>query len=605
MADIDTTIVIQRLANEGAGLGIQVAEVLTRVDQVSAHVGQQSSVMEAIEHRMTALGQETGKIVLTAGNSRSLAAEAVATMAASKEEIGKSLSDIKTLSEIVLVGMNHITTLQSALQQVEQVASSIETIARMTNMLALNAAIEAARAGEAGRGFAVVAAEVKELARQTSASTGEIRQTLGALQSVASTMASESNSSVIRAQEVNTSTATIGKHVDAIRSVVEHISNDLEVVSEQAAIIKADGDNLQTSVCGARSGIAAAAKDLDAATESLTTMRVAGERMIAIAFDADCQTPDTPFANEVRRLAQLIGKSMEEGISAGAISIADLFDEDYKQIAGGKPPQYVTRFTGFTDHAIQPLLDQALSFDRQVVFCCLTDRNGYVPTHNSRYSQPPGPDQDWNAVHCRNRRIFDDKVGLAASRNIEGVWPQVYVRDMGNGRTELMMDVSSPIFIQGRHWGGVRLGYAANQASYSSARRGTPEEAQAMVEQAEIFFRTNGRPKFLDAIIDKSGPFHFKDLYVVVLDANNGMIVGQGANPKLVGMDGNTLKDANGKLFSRETREIAIRNGSGWTEYVYVNPTTKVLEDKSCFSKKVDDIVICVGVYTQQSSASS
>ena len=62
----------------------------------------------------------------------------------------------------------------SAMNQVQTVSSTIETIARKTNMLALNATIEAARAGDAGRSFAVVAAEVKKLAHDTRSATSQI-----------------------------------------------------------------------------------------------------------------------------------------------------------------------------------------------------------------------------------------------------------------------------------------------------------------------------------------------------------------------------------------------------------------------------------------------
>ena len=58
------------------------------------------------------------------------------------------------------------------------------------------------------------------------------------------------------------------------------------------------------------------------------------------------------------------------------------------------------------------------------------------------------------------------------------------------------------------------------------------------------------------------------------------------------------LPDASGKKFHR--REIlgkAIKDGKGWTDYQYQNPKTKEIENKTTYFEKVEDIVICCGVY--------
>ena len=69
-----------------------------------------------------------------------------------------------------------------------------------------------------------------------------------------------------------------------------------------------------------------------------------------------------------------------------------------------------------------------------MIFCAAVDRNGYLPVHNRIYSQPQQPgDVAWNTAHCRNRRIFDDRAGLSAARNVRPYLIQNYPRDMGNG----------------------------------------------------------------------------------------------------------------------------------------------------------------------------
>ena len=106
----------------------------------------------------------------------------------------------------------------------------------------------------------------------------------------------------------------------------------------------------------------------------------------------------------------------------------------------------------------EPVLDLA----PRIVFCAAVDRNGYLPTHNKAFSSPQSKDPIWNAAHCRHRRIFDDRVGLKSGRNTAPFLMQTYLRDMGGGQHVLMKDISAPILVNGRHWGGFRMGVKPN-----------------------------------------------------------------------------------------------------------------------------------------------
>jgi methyl-accepting chemotaxis protein len=157
--------------------------------------------------------------------------------------------------------------------------------------------------------------------------------------------------------------------------------------------------------------------------------------------------------------AATLSDLLERAVETGEITEGSLFSTDYRPVAGSNPPQTMAPFTGLTDRLFPAVQEAALTRDPRIVFCAAVDRNGYLPTHNRKFSQPQGADPVWNTANCRNRRIFNDRVGLKAGRNREPFLLQVYRRDMGGGHFVLMKDVSAPITVRGRHWGGLRLAY--------------------------------------------------------------------------------------------------------------------------------------------------
>jgi methyl-accepting chemotaxis protein len=150
----------------------------------------------------------------------------------------------------------------------------------------------------------------------------------------------------------------------------------------------------------------------------------------------------------------------ESAVDRGMISLSSLFDENYRPLHGTDPQQVVTAFTEFTDRVMPAIQEAFLDVDPRIVFCAAVDRNGYLPTHNHKYSHLQSDDPVWNAANCRNRRIFNDRTGLAAGRNTKTFLLQTYRRDMGGGQYQLMKDLSSPIYVKGRQWGGLRVGFS-------------------------------------------------------------------------------------------------------------------------------------------------
>ncbi|MBI5165678.1 MAG: hypothetical protein HY985_17470 [Magnetospirillum sp.] len=173
---------------------------------------------------------------------------------------------------------------------------------------------------------------------------------------------------------------------------------------------------------------------------------------------------DAPFLSLTKAAAQTIGAAFEAAVERREITLDDLFDTDYQPVSGSNPLQHLTRFTALTDRLLPPIQEPLLDALPGVMFAAAVDRNAYLPTHNTKYSQPQGPDPVWNSANCRNRRIFADRTGLRAAQNTQPHLLQSYLRDMGGGRFVMMQDVSVPILVRGRHWGGLRLGYLLGNA---------------------------------------------------------------------------------------------------------------------------------------------
>ncbi len=156
---------------------------------------------------------------------------------------------------------------------------------------------------------------------------------------------------------------------------------------------------------------------------------------------------------------------LERAIASGVLTEDQVFDTNYQEIkegplAGASIPKYHTAYDDYLDQSIKALQDEFLNSDGMVVFAVLVDRNGYLPTHNTRYSKPLTGDTEKDKVDNRTKRLFNDPVGLAAGKydgkDGNGYLRQIYQRDTG----EMMWDVTAPVYVRGKHWGGFRIGFS-------------------------------------------------------------------------------------------------------------------------------------------------
>ncbi len=126
------------------------------------------------------------------------------------------------------------------------------------------------------------------------------------------------------------------------------------------------------------------------------------------------------------------------------------------------------------------------------------------------------------------------------------------------------------------------------------------DEAKKLVKQAAAYVKYQGKEKALAEISTPKGMFDKGEVYVFAYDLQ-GVMLAHPKNPALIGENLLNVPDTEGKLFRKEIVEKAKSQGSGWVDYVYLNPETKRQEHKTTYFQKVDDIIICCGVYQDYS----
>jgi methyl-accepting chemotaxis protein len=454
------------IGDRSGHLGVEIADMAGLVGDLTA-LGQQQIVQAraavAATREMNATNADLAAAMesarYSADSTRATLSESAGSVSAT---IARTIEKIETLGSGAITLKDSIQSVATTIKRVEQASAAIQSIAQETQLLALNASVEAARAGDAGRGFAIIAATVKRLADQIRPLSIDNQRNLKELMQTLTTVLGEAGANAETAQAAIAESSKARETGTVLQTLVEttdRLAADIDTMARSVDKNSA----CYASLRNAMKGLITSVKDGDAklgqAKARVESILGISEDFILFIAESGIETPDTPIIDLCRATAQRIGRMFEQAVTRAEIGVADLFDEDYRAVAGSNPLQHMTRFVALTDRMLPEIQEPILKFDPRIAFCAAVDRNGYLPTHNMIYSRPQGDDPVWNSANCRNRRIFNDRTGLSAGRSTRSFLLQTYRRDMGGGNFVLMKDVSAPISVNGRHWGGFRIGF--------------------------------------------------------------------------------------------------------------------------------------------------
>ncbi|WP_406664547.1 methyl-accepting chemotaxis protein [Gallaecimonas sp. GXIMD1310] len=449
------------ISTAASNMAIDSANASHFVDGIGGHLNSQRQLAANILQRVSTLEDAAGQLSSAteqsneAMNSALLATrhgeQGLQQLSQARQEQRQRLHDAQQQAQLL--------TEQSA--SIANITDVINKLADQTNLLALNAAIEAARAGDQGRGFAVVADEVRTLARQTSEATDNIEKRLAEMASLTTTMA-EAMTALDQVEN------RIGGQIDELAEQLSHISIAMGS-TEQAMQGLAE---LQQSLSNDSSGISDYVAELHQSMGSIeSSISEASQRIYELATGAEqifvalrgCQLDNrhTQMAAMAREGAAAIGQALEQAISRGQITQQALFNFHYTPIENTDPVKYHSTFDKLTDSLFPAIQEPLLAKHKDAIYAGAVDVNGYFPTHNQRFSKPLTGNKETDMANNRTKRIFDDRTGSRCGKHTEPFLLQTYKRDTG----EVMHDVSAPIYVEGRHWGGFRVGYTSQQSN--------------------------------------------------------------------------------------------------------------------------------------------
>jgi len=423
----------------------QLAGKLQSQVDAAEQIVSSADVMIATERATSSLSQQ----------ALSAASEARQSSDAGLTVLNESIALMHQLSERADNSRHLIEALSQRSEDIQRVTAVIQSIASQTNLLALNAAIEAARAGEHGRGFAVVADEVRGLAGRTAAATGEVGEMVADIQQRTvqvveqiRQLSGDLNGGVAHVEKTGQQLASIARLAAGVEGQVNEIALGAQTNQAQLSSLFVAVEQMRSDLAisdDQTRQLAKSAVQMEGQAETIS------ERLAQVGLDDYHQR----VYDLAREGARQIAQQFERDLDQRRVSLEDLFDRSYQPIANTSPTKYQTRFDRYTDQVLPAIQEPLLARHEGLVFAITCTQQGYVPTHNQAFSKPLTGDAAVDAVSNRTKRKFDDRTGIRCGSHQQPVLLQTYTRDTG----ELMHDLSVPIMVKGRHWGGLRLGY--------------------------------------------------------------------------------------------------------------------------------------------------
>jgi methyl-accepting chemotaxis protein len=168
---------------------------------------------------------------------------------------------------------------------------------------------------------------------------------------------------------------------------------------------------------------------------------------------------DREVLTAAEALAKEASQAIEQWIITQSATEDRVFSRLYFPMPKTDPLKFTTPYDTLADRDLVGPEDKTLARSPAWQYAIVTDINGYVPAHNTRFAQPLTGVSAQDYVNNRTKRMFGDIASLSAARN-EGHFLIQRVR-LETG--DVIYDLSVPVSVRGKHWGCVRIGYRRSE----------------------------------------------------------------------------------------------------------------------------------------------
>jgi methyl-accepting chemotaxis protein len=448
------------IAADCGSLAVGCSDVGGRIANVSTSLNQQLETLADVQRVAADLEADQAQVAHACEEAKILSAKAADNISASAAQIGATISDFTNLTSLMERLGNHVTNFAAAMEQVRMVSTSIETIAKTTNMLALNAAIEADRAGDAGRTFAVVASEVKKLASDTRAATTEIKRTVASLSGEAEELVREVHGGVAESHRAEQAFDDISRALSRAIDLVALVDGQSDQIARSATLIHGNSQQVRAALTNYGTKVRASTEMLGVAHTELFDLETLANRLFHGLVASGASEQDWHFVTYAQACRDKILALTEQALADGSLTVAQLFDKQLLPVKGTNPQLYRTTLSDWADANWRPVLDSIIASEARIVSAVCTTTEGFLPTHHSGCSHMPTGDPAYDTAHCRNGRVIMEGCDFPAKKSTEPFHLAVYRYDgAGTEGYQSCRNVYVPIFINGRRWGDFEVAY--------------------------------------------------------------------------------------------------------------------------------------------------